>query len=628
MQTSIQELRKACQFLSSVCDGAISQDGHGFNGSDSPFGKSLALQDSWTLKQAQAAQKMLKKYAKQLAAFDQSLLFAPLEASTTQPGTKATHKANMKIPNVISLEFPFDWKTVDFVKTLSGRKFDVSTKIWTLPLSTDGVQKLQEYGFVICPKIQEFLDSKIKTTTSVPTTIQGLKRELFPFQRAGIEFIESRNGRALIADEMGLGKTIQALGWLVMHPKKVPVIILCPSHLKINWLNEIHKTFLNAPRVEILRGTRPYPITSDIVIINYDIIGEWLETLQGLSAQVLIFDEAHYIKSTRAQRSKATKKLASKIPHVIALTGTPIVNRPVEGYNIIQTVDKTTFPDFWSFAKKFCNATYTRWGWDFSGAANKEELHKILTSTIMIRRKKAEVLQDLPDKIRTYVPIELDNVKEYETAEKDFISYLKKEKGVEAAVKASQAEHLVRIEGLKQLAAVGKMKQAIQWVEDFLDNANGTGKLVVFATHKSAINELMSKFKAVAVKVDGSVSLEKRNAAVEAFQNDPKVKLFIGNIQAAGTGLTLTAASSVAFIELPWTPGELAQAEDRCHRIGQKNAVNIYYLLADNTIENDIAALLDTKRIVLDAVLDGKATEPTQLIGDLLKSMEAKNNAK
>ena len=322
------------------------------------------------------------------------------------------------------------------------------------------------------------------------------------------------------------------------------------------------------------------------------------------------------------KRTKATKKLARKVPHVIALTGTPIVNRPMEGFNIVQAVDKAIFPDFWKFAHTYCGAKHTGFGWDFTGATNRSELHQKLTQSIMIRRKKADVLKDLPDKLYSFVPVELENGSEYALAEGDFIRYVQNTKGREAAKKAKQAEHLVKIEGLKQLAVEGKITQAIGWIEDFLDNSNGNGKLVVFAVHKKTIDRLMKKFKEVAVKVDGSVSGDKRDVAVKAFQNNEDVKLFIGNIQAAGTGLTLTAASSVAFLELPWTPGELVQAEDRCHRIGQENAVNIYYLLAEGTIEEKIAELLDSKREVLNAVLDGEEMVETKLLTDLIKSYE------
>jgi SWI/SNF-related matrix-associated actin-dependent regulator 1 of chromatin subfamily A len=279
-------------------------------------------------------------------------------------------------------------------------------------------------------------------------------------------------------------------------------------------------------------------------------------------------------------------------------------------------VDKSLFPNFFDYAKKYCGAHHNGFGWDFTGATNKEELHERL-QTIMIRRKKDEVLPELPDKLFSYVPMEIENEEEYAQAERDFIHYLRKIKGEEAAEKAGKAEHLVKIEAMKQLAIRGKMKAAIQWIRDFLDT-NGN-KLVVFAIHKDTIDRLMKEFGKEAVKVDGGVTAIKRDEAVKAFQNDPAIKLFVGNIKAAGTGLTLTAASSVAFLELPWTPGELKQAEDRCHRIGQKNTVNVYYLLADQTIEGTIAGILDEKRAVLDAVLDGKEVEESSLLTELMR---------
>jgi len=440
---------------------------------------------------------------------------------------------------------------------------------------------------------------------------------------------------------MGLGKTIQALAWLQLHPEKRPAVILCPAHLKLNWAQEIEQT-IGEHSVQVLSGTDTnQPIWGDIVIINYDIlhnkydtatdsIGKkrkkeleytgWVDFLIDKKPQVLIIDEAHAIKSNQALRTKATKKLAKKVQHVIALTGTPIVNKPIEGFNILQVVDKTVFPNFWKFAQKYCDAKHNGFGWDFNGASNKEELHRILTQTVMIRRRKQDVLKDLPSKIYSYVPMEITNHKEYTKAEADFINYIAEKKGQKAAAKAKNAEHLAKIEALKQLAVKGKMNQAIDWIKNFLET-NGQ-KLVVFCVHKEMVNTLMDEFGDVAVKVDGSVSAKGRDEAVKAFQNDPGVKLFVGNIQAAGTGLTLTAASSVAFLELPWTPGELVQAEDRCHRIGQQNSVNVYYLLANGTIEQKIAGLLDNKRSVLDAVIDGKEVEQESLLTELMKSYE------
>jgi SNF2 family DNA or RNA helicase len=376
--------------------------------------------------------------------------------------------------------------------------------------------------------------------------------------------------------------------------------------------------------IQIINGTdTTIPITGEIIIINYDVIHRgWNAKITELKPKVIIMDECHYIKNSSALRTKAVKEITKGIPHVIALTGTPIINRPIEAFNTISIIDKKLFPNWWTYVHSYCDAHHNGFGWDFSGAINTEELHDKLVQSIMLRRKKKDVLTDLPDKLYSYIPIELDNQKEYEIAEADFISYLAEVKGADAAKKAKGAEHLVKIEALKQLAVKGKLTAAIEWIRDFT-NTNGN-KLVVFTTHKITVDALINEFKDVAVKVDGSVSTDKRDEAVQAFQENPQIKLFVGNIRAAGTGITLTTASSVAFLELPWTPGELAQAEDRCHRIGQKDTVNVYYLLASETIEEKIAALLDSKRKILDAVLDGTETAEESLLTELMKSYEEK----
>jgi SWI/SNF-related matrix-associated actin-dependent regulator 1 of chromatin subfamily A len=630
MPTTIEKVHQAVKYLAGMCDGANSLDGCGFNKVDARFGRDLAERTSLTPGQAEAAQRMLRKYKGQLingGGFDEKILSEPItlpeKAVTKKGASTAAKKASVAEGDRIKIEFPFNYDTLEVVKSIPGRRFhgDANPKHWTAPISGDAVEILSKAGFQLDPELEEILNrGRVSIDEVKEVDVPGLKKELFPFQKKGVAFIEAKNGRALIGDEMGLGKTIQALAWLQLHPEKRPAIILCPASLKLNWAREVRETLPGKQNIQVLQGTKLHTITGDIVIINYDILNAWLEKLQALKPQVLIFDEAHYIKNNSAQRTKATKKLAKKIPHVIALTGTPIVNRPVEGFNIIQTIDKTVFPNWWDFVHRYCGAKHNGFGWDFSGATNKEELHKKLTETVMIRRKKADVLPDLPDKLYSYIPMEMNNRDEYDRAERDFVKYLKQVKGDEAAEKARQAEHLVKIEGLKQLAVKGKMKHAVQWIRDFLDT-NGN-KLVVFAVHKAVVDALMEEFKEEAVKVDGSVSAAGRDAAVKAFQEDPKVKLFVGNIQAAGVGLTLTASSSVAFLELPWTPGELVQAEDRCHRIGQKDSVNVYYLLADGTIEEKIAQLLDEKRQVLNAVLDGKEVEETQLLSELIKSYQ------
>jgi SWI/SNF-related matrix-associated actin-dependent regulator 1 of chromatin subfamily A len=531
---------------------------------------------------------------------------------------KATSVFDKKGTPLVKIAFPFDIDTIEKVRTLGGRKYHPDIKCWSAPIFLDTLKKLKEWGFELDEKLSEMISQAEEVTERIETQgveILGLKKELFPFQKKGIAFVENKGGRALIADEMGLGKTIQALGWIQLHPEKRPVIIVVPASMKLKWRQEVIDWLPN-PKVEVLSGSTPYKIRANIVIINYDILHSWVGALQNLNAQVLITDECHYYKSNKAKRTKAVKMLSKGIPHVIAMSGTPIVNRPVEAYNAIKMISPMLFPKEWDFLQRYCGARYDGYGWNFTGANHTKELHNILINSIMIRRLKSEVLTDLPPKVYSYVPLSLDNEAEYAFAKNNFIQFVKQTRGVEAARKASNAEVIASIIALRQVAVKGKLNQVINWVQDYIDSDT---KLVLFAIHKFAVDAIMQAFGDAAVKIDGSVSMEQRHKVVNEFQSNPNVKLFVGNIQAAGVGLTLTAASNVAFMELPWTPGELVQAEDRCHRIGQKDSVTVHYLLAADTIEYDIAELLDAKKKVLDAVLDGRDTPDESLLTELMK---------
>ena len=269
----------------------------------------------------------------------------------------------------------------------------------------------KNWGFTLDKTLENMLKPQ---TTKID--FSKLDKRLFPFQQKGIAFIEEKNGRALIGDEMGLGKTIQALSWLKYHPEKRPVIIIVPASLKLNWKKEAEE-WLHKPTIQIISGKSIYPITSkDIIIINYDILTVWVKPLKLIKPKVLICDEIQYIKSSRTQRTKATKKLARNIPHIIGLSGTPIVNRPIEAYNAIKIINPNIVTTQWEYAHRYCNAHYNGFGWDFSGASNTNELHQKL-KPILLRRLKKDVLKELPEKLYSFIPIPLENKKEYESAD-------------------------------------------------------------------------------------------------------------------------------------------------------------------------------------------------------------------
>jgi SWI/SNF-related matrix-associated actin-dependent regulator 1 of chromatin subfamily A len=487
----------------------------------------------------------------------------------------------------------------------------------------EAIEALENLGFEIDPALKK-IEKETKGSVEEVDEIEvkppnGL--ELYPFQKKGVSFIENKGGNVIIGDDMGLGKTAQALSWLNLHPEKRPAIIVVPASLKLNWAKEC-KMWVKNPDFTVLYGQKTHKVKEGIIIINYDILPYWVDYLKKLKPVVLICDEAQYVKNKQTKRSKSAGALSKVVEHKIMLTGTLIMSRPIDALNAIQIVNSRVFPSQWDFKMRYCDGKHNGFGWDFKGASNTKELHDKLTNTIMLRRMKSEVLKDLPLKRTVTIPLPIDNEKEYARAEEDFISWLAEKKGTEAAKRAAKGEVFSKIENLKQLAVQGKLNFVEEWVRNFLDSGE---KLVLFCTHKFVVERLINTFKNEAVKVDGSVTGKDRERAVERFQKDDKTRLFIGNLHAAGVGITLTAASNTVTIELGWTPGDHDQAEDRIHRIGQEaSSVTNYYLIANGTIEEYLISLIDQKRIVKDAVLDGKDTSSDSLLSELLKKYEEK----
>jgi len=486
--------------------------------------------------------------------------------------------------------------------------------------------------------------------------LDGFGLEPRPFQRAGIAYAV-RNGRALIADEMGLGKTIQGLG--ALHALNAfPAVVVCPASLKLNWAREARRCLPGRTVTVVNSGQEAVP-TADVVIINYDILAEgkdgkqvqlsrYTRDILAMRPVALIMDEAHYAKNDKAQRTAACAVIAEQVRYKFLLTGTPVMNRPNELPSLLKIMGvMDDMGGFWPYMKHFCNAHQTRFGWDMSGAQNLGELNDRLRAVCMVRRTKAEVLKELPPKVYATVPMPLSNEADYRTAESDTVRWLGEQAAADAdflasiahlprleqanaksrrangaAEKARRAEQLVRIGALKKLAGEGKIKGTVEWAKEFAESGQ---KLVIFAHHTAVVNALAKALKAPSIT--GATPLAKRQAAVDAFQNDPACMVIVGNLEAMGVGLTLTAASNVAFVEYGWTPALHAQAEDRCHRIGQADSVTVWRLVAEKTIDNYMLAVLDSKAAVVNAVTDGVAGEEgegviNELVNKLLGSEE------
>jgi SWI/SNF-related matrix-associated actin-dependent regulator of chromatin subfamily A-like protein 1 len=455
----------------------------------------------------------------------------------------------------------------------------------------------------------------LSAATHASLELPELGGELKSFQCAGVGYLLSQR-RAFLADEQGLGKTIEALATLEADGA-YPALVVCPASLKLNWLREARR-WLPSRSASALSGTGPSaPVApADITVANYDILAARAEQLCALSPRALVLDESHYCKNATAKRTQAAQRLAAAVPRdglILALTGTPVVNRPTELIPQLRILGR--LGDFGSGVS---------FGERFRGADANLRLHWHLRARCFVRRRKSAVLPQLPAKTRAVVPVELDNEAEYRLAERDVIAWLHSQpldlRELDAKVAAAlRAERLVRLNALKLLAARGKLRAALAWIHDFCSSGE---RLVVFAHHRVIQRAVLERFPR-ALHVLGEDDHRARDAAVQAFQapDGPGNQLVVCSIEVAGQGLTLTRSSNVVFLELDWTPARHDQAEDRCHRIGQQDAVNVSYLLAAGTIDETIATLLEQKRAVIGAVTDGRVVGEEGVVDALVREL-------
>lgn len=454
--------------------------------------------------------------------------------------------------------------------------------------------------------------------------------ELFKHQKSGIEFLTQKK-KAILADEMGLGKTLQA----IYAAGEGGVIVVCPASLKINWKREIKIAYPDAKINIISTNGEEQDITAKWQIINYDILEKKMEFINDLIARgwdTLILDEAHYIKgkSIRAAAivgGNAKKKIdgletrvkhegiASKMQNVYILTGTPLLNRPIEMFNLLRAIDHELGKNRKVYSTKYCGgflktiirryAPPIRY-WDESGATNLDEL-RIRLKGHLLRRKKKDVL-DLPEKMVSIMECEMSPEwkKAYDGAWDIYMEFITQNPIPERNIdNVLMARHLVEITKLKQVCSRSKIDRMADDIENAVEQDE---KVIVFSQYTETIQTLAQRMRErniKAVTLTGADDMDQRQKSVDAFQSDDKTKVFIANIKAGGVGLNLTAASQVMFADMDWSPEIHRQAEDRAHRIGQEGTVNVYYYICLGTIEEDIIEILNSKKHVMDQILEG-----------------------
>lgn len=397
------------------------------------------------------------------------------------------------------------------------------------------------------------------------------------------------------------GKSNQAISYCKLHPE-YKILVICPGFIKINWQREIKRW--GDESSTILSGMTPYQFDTinRFVIINYDLLSAWKIELLKHKFDVVIGDEIQYVSNNKAHRTKAFIEIVKRIPKKLFLSGTPFKNKPSEFFTALNLISPENFPNRWKFLNRYCNPKHTGYGWTFNGATNIDELVE-RTKPFYIRRTKSEVLPELPQKQINVVSFDMSHSLQlkYDSASETFQEWA-------TSANKKYAEGKAHAETLRTIAYLGKREYALQWIQDFLETNK---KLVVFVYHREAIKDVVGALGKLCVSIDGSTSNEERQRAVDEFQNNDKIRVLVGQIQAAGVGITLTAASDAVFLEFPWTPADALQAGDRVHRLGQKaDKVTIWYMVTEKTIDEDMMAMIQEKHKVLDRILDNGTADP------------------
>ena len=446
----------------------------------------------------------------------------------------------------------------------------------------------------------------------------------FNHQKDGIKFL-IKNKKCILADDMGLGKTYQSIV-AALESGSERVLIICPSSLKINWMREVQNF---CDDVSIIQGTHWNP--TRFTIMNYDILKnfhtieeknkeyedwELRREIADFNPDLLILDEAHYIKNHKSKRGAILKDLSKNFncDRVWLLTGTPIANRPMDYYNLLSIIDSPVANNWVHYAKTYCEGMRFKKGgkyvWVTKGASNLGELSTKTKRTIL-RRKKEDVL-DLPEKLITPVYLELQNVDGYKSVWENYMTKRKLE-----GKKGNPAKDIVEMTLLRSFIAMETVPYSIEKTEEALELNK---KVIIFCNFNDEMDYFLRHFGNKAVSVRGGMTDKQKQMSVDRFQEDDSCMVFVGQIKAAGVGLTLTKAEIVIMNSLDWVPGTHEQAEDRAYRIGQKETVNIYYMLIDDTIDTLVWYILNEKKKVIGTIMG-----EDEIINEFLKKTENGN---
>ena len=531
-------------------------------------------------------------------------------------------------PNCYKVSFQYHPMLVKCIKRIPSAKYRADGKFWEV--ATADVTYLQKMGTwarnlhfvtnVLWLEDSESVQSYEPLPLPELKVPHNLLIEPYEYQKEGIAYALDRK-RCILGDEQGLGKTVEAIGMLTAT-RAFPALVICPASLKINWQRELKK-FGGITAVILDDSNRQTwhlfwenkrkdgRGLAEVFIVNYESLRKFFVTkirregrftLKSVDFderirlfRTVIIDESHKCKTSSTQQSKFVQGICIGKEYILELTGTPVVNNNTDLIQQLTIMNRLEdFGGYTKFMARFCAGEHK--------SSHLKELNYLLRKYCFVRRLKKDVLTQLPDKTRSYLITDIDNMKEYREAERDIIDYLVKYQDADddKIQRTIRGAIMVKMGVLKQISARGKVKGAIDIIHSTIDGSQGQ-KLIVFCYLKEVVAALKHEFRD-AVTVTGDDSPQAKQYAVDRFQNDERVRLIILNYKSGGVGLTLTAASNVLFVEFPWTAADCVQAEDRAHRNGQKNAVNCVYLLGQDTIDEYSYKLIQTKKTISDGV--------------------------
>nr|XP_012147228.1 PREDICTED: SWI/SNF-related matrix-associated actin-dependent regulator of chromatin subfamily A-like protein 1 isoform X2 [Megachile rotundata] len=497
---------------------------------------------------------------------------------------------------------------IEALKLIPSRSYDMKSKTWNFNLKDyeTVMEKIINFKTDIqvigLPKIVIELFRKNNNSENIDENIDlskidpQLLSSLMPFQRKGICYGISKRGRCMIADDMGLGKTIQALGIAHYFKENWPLLIIVPSSVRYQWTDAIYTFLPSVPAqyVHQFANTKDFITGNKIVITSYDLLVRAVDAFERHTFGFVILDESHALKSVKTARYKAAQRIVSKACHVVLLSGTPALSRPIELYSQISLIMRN-FMGYQEYGIRYCAGEKSSFGWDFTGSSNMQELQLLLKCTCVIRRLKNEVLEELPSKKREVIVLDPDLIK----------IGTKEMKEISAKLERSSLTGMERHNTLLQYyneSSIAKQKAICDYVTNLLRRKQ---KCIIFAHHQNildAISEVAESMDIKYIRIDGKTNPERRKYQVDKFQTSDAYLVAILSITAANAGITLTAAQLVVFAELFWNPGVLCQAEDRVHRIGQNENVVIQYLVAKQTADDYLWPLIQRKMNVLNEV--------------------------